>query len=269
MGGIKRNENCWGKTAIVVVSVDHPRECNGEADTSFKLGREVITPVKEVGILGVTIESQLTFASHAQNMRNNLTRRKSVLNALSGKNWGPTSNDLRRLYNTYAKPGGLYASEVWAPFLSESNWKKLETCNNRASRITTGTPSCTPSAASRLDARTPSLRLLVEDNAALLWERYRRFPESHHLNKLCKAITKPRLRSRGENSFRPDWRRTAMLGIESLNENLDPIEQIWMGCNESAREEYFRQMPEDSMHRKATNGRPLERSVNRKGKKTY
>ena len=54
-----------GKTAIVVVSVD-PRECNGKADTSFKLAGEVVTPSKEVEILGVTIDSQLTFASHAQ-----------------------------------------------------------------------------------------------------------------------------------------------------------------------------------------------------------
>ena len=66
------------KTAIVVVSVD-PRECKGKADTSLKLTGEVVTPSKEVEILGVTIDSQLTFASHAQNMRENLNRRMSVL----------------------------------------------------------------------------------------------------------------------------------------------------------------------------------------------
>ena len=52
-----------------------------------------------------------------------------------------------------------------------------------------------------------------------------------------------------------------MQRIES--QNLDPSEQILMGRNARAREEYFPQMPEDSMHRRATNGRPLERSVNR------
>ena len=36
-----------------------------------------------------------------------------------------------------------------------------------------------------------------------------------------------------------------------------------MGRDERASEEYFGQMPEDSMHRRATKGRPLERSVNR------
>ena len=39
-----------------------------------------------------------------------------------------------------------------------------------------------------------------------------------------------------------------------------------MGRDERAREEYFHQMPEDSMHRRATNGRPLELSVNRSRK---
>ena len=71
------------KTAIIVVSVD-PGECNGKADTSFKLAAEVVTPSKEVEILGVTIGDQLTFASHAQNMRKKLNRRMSVLTALSG-----------------------------------------------------------------------------------------------------------------------------------------------------------------------------------------
>ena len=66
----------------------------------------------------ITIDSQLTLASHAQNMRKQLNRRMSVLTALSGKNWGPSSNDLRSLYKTYDKPGGLYAAEAWAFFLS-------------------------------------------------------------------------------------------------------------------------------------------------------
>ena len=109
------------KTAIAVVSVD-PRECNGKADTSFKLAVEVVTPSKEVEILGVTIDSQLTFASHAQNVRKKLNRMMSVLTALSGKNWGPTSNDFRRVYNTYAKPRGC----------------TLQRCGHTFSQIRTG-----------------------------------------------------------------------------------------------------------------------------------
>ena len=54
-----------------------------------------------------------------------------------------------------------------------------------------------------------------------------------------------------------------MQRIESVNKNLDPSEQIGMGSDEWAREEYFPQMPEGIMYRRATNGRPLERSVNR------
>ena len=48
--------------------------------------------------------------------------------------------------------------------------------------------------------------------------------------------------------------RTATQRIESLKENLDPSEQIRMGRDERAREEYSCQMPEDR--------RPLARSVN-------
>ena len=90
------------------------------------------------------------------------------------------------------------------------------------------------------------------------------FPPTH-LNKLGKA-PKHRLRSRVKSTFRPEWRWAAVQRFESLKENLDPSEYIRMGRDERARQEYFRQMPEDSMHRRATNGRPLKRSVNRSRK---
>ena len=140
-------------------------------------------------------------------MKKKLNNRTSALRALSGKNWDPTStNDLKRVYNTYSRPGGLYSAEIWTPFLSHSNWETLETSNNRASRIITRTLSSTPSAVSKLDARTPSYKIPVKDNAAHLLESYRRFPEMCHLNQLCQQTIKPRLRSRGENNKRPDWR---------------------------------------------------------------
>ena len=55
------------KAAIVVISVN-PRNSIGKANTSFRLAGEVVTPSKEVETLGVTVDSQLTFAIHAQKM---------------------------------------------------------------------------------------------------------------------------------------------------------------------------------------------------------
>ena len=189
-----------GKTAIVVVSED-ARECNGKANTSFRLAGKVVPPSKEVAILGVTTDlckpcTEIEKKNGQQNVRTHSFRERTEFPLLT------TSGE----YNTYARPRGLFAAEILTHFLSESKWQKLETSNNRASSITTGTPSVIPSAASRLDTRTPSYRILVEDNAALLLEIYRRFPETPHLNQLCQQTVKPRLRSRGENTHRPDWR---------------------------------------------------------------
>ena len=72
----------------VVVSVD-PRERTGKANTSFKLAYEVVIPSKEVEIMGVTIKSQLTFASHAQNMRQKLNRGSSVLTLFGSLSLSP------------------------------------------------------------------------------------------------------------------------------------------------------------------------------------
>ena len=224
------------KKAIVVVSLD-PRKCYGKANRSFKLAGEVVKLSKEVKILGVTIDSQLTFASHARKMEKKSNNRTSVLTALSERTGAPLLT-ISGEYNTYARPGWLYAAEIWAPFLSDSNWKKLEVCNNRASRIITGATSSTPSTASKLHARTPLYKILVEDNAAFLLERYRRFPETHNLSQLCQQTVKPRLRSRGENTHRPDW-RTALERLQRLEQTSNPSEQIRMGHDDRARDEYL------------------------------
>ena len=113
-------------------------------------------------------------------------------------------------------PGGLYAIDIWRPFLAKSNLQLIEVANKRASRVITGTPTDTPSSATLTDARLRPIYQEIEDRAAMLWDRYRRYPEEHHLHNL----TRPRLRSRGEQSFRQDWPTMARRRLDQIRRGI-------------------------------------------------
>ena len=63
--------------------------------------------------------------------------------ALSGTSWGSSSRDLRVTRLAYVQSKLTYASAAWLPLLSES---KLQTIQNRASRIITEVSCCTNAA---------------------------------------------------------------------------------------------------------------------------
>ena len=139
-------------------------------------------------------------------MAKKINKRTHILQALAGKEWGFLANDLSQLYKAYAKPGGLYALEIWGPFLSKTALQTLETANNRAARLITGTLPGTPSAAAVIEANLTPIRIKVEEKAALLLDIYSRFPDDHPKELTAPA---PRLKPRDEESHRLDWRSTA------------------------------------------------------------
>ena len=134
-----KNEIAADKTEVLVISLD-PRETAGKAVPELMMDNTRIRSEKQATILGVSIDSQLTFTSHCQNMAKKISKRTQVLSALAGKNWEIVANDLRSVYCSYVRPGGLYSSEIGGPFLARTNINRLEVVNNRAAAIITGTP---------------------------------------------------------------------------------------------------------------------------------
>ena len=198
------------KTASLVVSLD-PRETAGKASTGLNFLGTPIQNNKDIKHLGVHLDTQMSFKKHASEIAKKINKRTQILQALAGKDWGILAIDLSQLYKAYAKPGGLYDLEVWGPFLSKTELQTLETANNRAARLITGTPPGTPSAAAVIEANLTPIRMEVEETAALLLDRYSRFPDDYHLKELTAPGPRPRLKSRGEDSHRLDWRSYATL----------------------------------------------------------
>jgi hypothetical protein len=73
--------------------------------------------------------------------------------ALSGSNWGWSSDLLRKVYQTSLLSGATYAGGGWLPWLSATSVETLDRAQNRCLRIITGQLASTPTDALRVEAR--------------------------------------------------------------------------------------------------------------------
>ena len=160
----------------------------------------------------------MSFKEHVSEMAKKINKRTQILQTLADKDGGILAVDLSQLCKAYSNPGGLYALEIWGPFLSKTALQTLATANNRASRLITGTPPGTPSAAAVIEANLTPIRMEVEEKSALLLDIYSRLPDDHHVKELTALGPRPQLKSRGEDSHRLDWRSTARRRLNEVPE---------------------------------------------------
>jgi hypothetical protein len=81
-----------------------------------------------------------------------LTKGSWMLMALSGFDWGWTSDLLRKVYQTSLLSGATYAVGGWLPWLSATSAETLDRAQNRNLRIITGQLASTPTDALRVEA---------------------------------------------------------------------------------------------------------------------
>ena len=253
------------KTEALIISLD-PRETCGKAQPTLRLNHEEVSYAynpetkKTTGpdILGVKFDSQLRFNQQTEIAVKKLKNRTKIIQALAGKDWGLRACDLRQLYKSYVRPGGLYAAGSWGCFLADSHIRRLESCNYNAARTIIGAPSGSPAAPTCSEAELIPIEQVIQEEATLLFNKYTRFPESHFLHDLTKPVaTRPRLKSRGESSFRKDWRQTASRRIAEIPRGSSVRAQIIQDREDRARATYFSHTPADSWHRRCTNGQSL------------
>ena len=215
------------KTEAMVITTD-PRKVNGKARPPLHLGGQQISVKPTITVLGVTIDSQLTFAHHTRAAADKLRRRCSVLRMVAAKSWGADTRTLHHLYISFVRPAAMYAAGQWFPFAAGATREKLEAVNSGAARIITGVGAGSRSATTLCDAEISPLRTVAHSEAAALLLNYRRQPENHHLRKLAAPPGHPRrLKARGTGGLRPCWRSTAMSTLEEVGlQNTHPEERV-------------------------------------------
>lgn len=99
---------------------------------------------KSPKILGVTLDTHFTFAHHVSDICRRATSRINILKALAGTSWGHHKSTILVTYNALIRSLITFNTPVWFPTIATSHVQKLQTIQNHALRIATGTVKMSP-----------------------------------------------------------------------------------------------------------------------------
>ena len=125
-----------------------------------------------------------------------------VLLCISASSWGPSKKSLFLLYKVFLRSLLTYASPKWFPFLSATNFTKLECLHQAASRAITGCLSSSPIPLLLTEVSLPPLRVTLTHFTLFSYEQALCLPTSFTISGLARLGVKPRL-------CRSSWRAFA------------------------------------------------------------
>ena len=152
--------------------------------------------------LGVTFDRILSFSKHVSSLKAKFFSRFKALRCISASSWGPSKDSLSVLYKSFLRSLLTYASPGWFPFLSATNFIKLERLHRAASRATTRCLSSFPIPLLLSEVSLPPLRVTLIHFTLFSYERAFRLPTSFPISGLTRLGVKPRL-------CRSSWRAFA------------------------------------------------------------
>ena len=101
--------------------------------------KNLLVPLeKHPRLLGVTFDTMHTFNQHAKLTASKASKKINILKSLAGSTWGQSKETLILTYKSICRSVLEYAAPVWAPAISKSRWSDLQTVQNSALRIATG-----------------------------------------------------------------------------------------------------------------------------------
>ena len=89
-------------------------------------------------ILGVHLDTSLTFNVHCTQAATRVSNRNNVLKALAGTTWGQQKETILMTYKTIGRSVANYGVPVWSTNASVTSTGKIQTAQNEALRIATG-----------------------------------------------------------------------------------------------------------------------------------
>ena len=126
--------------------------------------------------LGVTFDRNLYFFKHVSSLKAKFFPRLKALRYISASSWVLSKNPVSVLYKSFLRSLLTYASPGWFPFLSATNFTKLERLHRAASRAITGYLSSSPIPLLLSEASLPPLRVTLTHFTLLSYERALRLP---------------------------------------------------------------------------------------------
>ena len=89
-------------------------------------------------ILGVYLDTSLSFNKHRGYVAERVSSRNNILNALAGTSWGQQKETLLMTYKEGRRSIINYAAPVWSTNIRDTNYRNIQYTQHEALRIATG-----------------------------------------------------------------------------------------------------------------------------------
>ena len=110
---------------------------------------------------GANFDRTLCFSKHVSSLKARFFPRLKALRCISASSWGPSKESLSLLYKSFLRSLLTYASPGWFPFLSATNFTRLERLHRTASCAITGCLLSSPIPLLLTEASLPPLRVIL------------------------------------------------------------------------------------------------------------
>ena len=143
--------------------------------------------------LGITFDRTLSFSKQVSLMKAKFFSCVKALCYISASSWSPSKESLSVLYKVFLWPFFAYTSPGWFPFLSTTNFTKLEWLHRAASCAFTSCLSSSPVPLLLFKAFLAPLRVTLTHFTFLSYDRALQLPTSFPISGLTRLGVKPRL----------------------------------------------------------------------------
>ena len=148
-------------------------------EPTITIGDEAIPFVKNPRLLGVYLDTTLTFNYHAKYVIKEASKKLRLIGMVANTEYGWRRDDLRKLFSSLVRGKLDYAAPGWQGWLSDSSIEAMDRVQNRGIRLITGQMKSSPVDALRLEAGFPPYATHIERMCLRSAEKASRVPEDH------------------------------------------------------------------------------------------
>lgn len=173
------------KTVAVLFSRKHTKHV-----PKLKIDNQTINWSKHATYLGVTIGRQLNFNQHITNITKKATRTRGLLYPILNKNSPVPTKTKLTILKLYVSPILTYAGSSWGPYISRSQWRKIESVQTIGIRTITGMPTFVRNVVLLKSANFNTIQNSIRSQSRTLFYK-NSFSNHDHIRLLAKTFTPP------------------------------------------------------------------------------
>ena len=210
------------KTVSLFFSLD---ELDKHWNPEIKLNGTTIPKEMSAKLLGVTLDTKLTYKEHTANVRTKMTNVNNLLRMLKGTHWGCKRKTQRMIYLAMGRSVAEYASPVWSNNLPENEKEKLEVTQRKALRNVTSLTRTTPTEAIYQEANLPRLQVRHTNSSAYKLDNWMRKPQEDIRRQVVDSNPKKRLKRKSwlkaNSTLKEEW------DTLNLEPNIGEVRKPW------------------------------------------